>query len=246
MTGFHDEARPVSRLTPPAAPEEFASPLKVLNDAGDLVSPTSWAAKAVRLVFECDPMETAEKWFAGDWEAYARCAEVWGNLGKFCADLAANIDAGNRELDTTWDGRAADAAYAYFQAMQGNLRDIQHSLEEMRREYLVASHGIWSTAEAVGQVLGEIGDCAATVAVSWAVGACASWTGMGAAARLCGGRRGIDAHGRTLGRGDRIGERPATQKSTQPTDRWRTWGGEMTGALNGFPLPRSAYDHPAV
>lgn len=245
MTGFHDEARPVSRLTPPAAPEEFASPLKVLNDAGDLVSPTSWAAKAVRLVFECDPMETAEKWFAGDWEAYARCAEVWGNLGKFCADLAANIDAGNRELDTTWDGRAADAAYAYFQAMQGNLRDIQHSLEEMRREYLVASHGIWSTAEAVGQVLGEIGDCAATVAVSWAVGACASWTGMGAAAGYAVGAAEL------MRMAELWGEATALVNALQlkidaAYGQVANLGGEMTGALNGFPLPRSAYDHPAV
>ncbi|MCC3768454.1 WXG100 family type VII secretion target [Streptomyces sp. UNOC14_S4] len=179
-TDIKGATRPVDHLKPPGEPEEFFSPLDLLNDAGDLVSPAFWVSEVLEFAISCNPLEESRKYFAGDWEAYARVAGTWANLAAFCEALAADIESGNRLLGTDWQGEGADAAGARFTALCAKLRAIKGALENMRDEYGAAAHAISVASEAVGQFLGLIGDAAATAAIAWAAGAAMSWTGWGA------------------------------------------------------------------
>ncbi|WP_116211166.1 hypothetical protein [Streptomyces olivoreticuli] len=179
-TEFRDVVRPTDCLRPPGTPEEFTSPIDTLNAAGDLVSPSFWMSKVLDFALALDPLEEGRKYFAGDWEAYARSAEAWANLAGFCEGLATNIESGNHLLGGAWQGEAAAAADVYFASLCGKLRAIKGSLETMHKEYLVAAHGVSMTGEAVAQLMGLIGDAAATAAIAWAAGGLTAWTGWGA------------------------------------------------------------------
>ncbi|RLV08241.1 hypothetical protein CTZ27_05295 [Streptomyces griseocarneus] len=179
-TGIKDTVRPTDHLKPPGEPEEFFSPLDVLNGAGDLVSPAFWVSEVLEFAISCNPLEESRKYFAGDWEAYARVAGTWANLAAFCEGLATNIESANRLLGTDWQGEGADAAGARFTALCARLRAVKGALEDMHDEYEAAAHAISVAGEAVGQLLGLIGDAAATAAIAWAAGAAMSWTGWGA------------------------------------------------------------------
>lgn len=248
MTGgdpYADVARATARLTAPGEPERFVAPLRILDGVSTLISPAAWAAEILALVFDFDPLEEAQRYLAGDWEAYARCAELWANLARFCEDLAANLEAGNRRVGAAWDGHAADAAQAYFDSLAENLQDIKCSLETMHTQYLVTASGVSTTADAVGQLLGQIGDSAATAAICWAAGTALSWTGWGAVSGYAVGACELV----------RIGELWAEVTRTVNALRWKTdaaygvlatVGAEVAGGFNEFPLPPAGYTHPAV
>jgi hypothetical protein len=242
---FTDVAEPASRLKAPAAPKEFSSPLEVLNQAGDLISPTYWVNEILAAATGFNPMDKAKEYFAGDWEAYAKCGEVWENLGKMCADISANINSGNRELDASWDGNAADAAFNYFKAMADRCEELQSDLNTLSTQYSVVSQGVWSTAEAVSAILGEIGDAAATAAISAAAGTLTSWTGWGAAvgyglaaAEIL---RIINMWGNAT---ETINKAQLIVNSAMGFTE--SVGGELAGKFHDFQLPGHAYDNTVV
>ncbi|MFI9764889.1 hypothetical protein ACIHFB_43990 [Streptomyces sp. NPDC051963] len=242
---FTDVAEPTSRLKAPGAPEEFSNPLDLLNQASDLISPTYWVNEILTAATGFNPMDKAKEYFAGDWEAYAKCGEVWENLGKLCDDISENLKAGNRELDATWDGNAADAAFNYFKAMADRCDELQSDLSALSTQYGIVSRGVWSTAEAVGAILGQIGDAAATAAIAAAAGTLVSWTGWGAAVGY--GLAGfeilriidlwVDAT-KTINNAQLIvnGAMGVTESV----------GGELAGKLRDFRLPGDAYDNAVV
>lgn len=242
---FTDVAEPTSHLKTPQKPAEFHSPLELLNKASDLISPTYWVTEILEASTGFNPMDKAKEYFAGDWEAYAKCSEVWGNLGKLTGDIAKNIDAGNGELDATWDGNAADAAFNYFKRLADRCDELQSDLDTLKTQYYVVSHGVWSTAEAVGAILGQIGDMAATAAISAAAGTLTSWTGWGAAVGY-----GLAAY-EILRIIDLWGDATKQINNTQllvngAVGALETVGGELSGKLHDFPLPGTAYDNPVV
>lgn len=190
-------------------------------------------------------MDKAKEYFAGDWEAYAKCGEVWENLGKMCADISKNLNAGNRELDATWDGNAADAAFNYFKAMADRCDELQSDLSALSTQYGIVSHGVWSTAEAVGAILGQIGDAAATAAISAAAGTLTSWTGWGAAVGY--GLAAVEI----LRIIDLWGDATKTINNAQlivngAMGVTESVGGELAGKFRDFQLPGNAYDNAVV
>lgn len=242
---FKDVASPTGHLKAPGTPDDFKSPLECLNKAGDLISPTYWASEIIAMSTGFNPMDKAKEYFAGDWEAYAKCAEVWENLGRMCAGISGNVDTGNRELDSTWDGNGADSAFGYFRALAERCDELRSDLDTLGTEYRVVSHGVWSTAEAVGAILGQIGDAAATAAIAAAAGTLTSWTGWGAAA----------GYGMAAYEVVRIIEMWSSATKivnnaqitvNGATGAMETVGGELAGRLRNFPLAGHAYDNPAV
>ncbi|GAA2468176.1 hypothetical protein [Streptomyces macrosporus] len=242
---FKDVAEPTTHLKPPETPEEFKSPLEVLNKAGDLISPTYWMNEIIAASTGFNPLDKAKEYFAGDWEAYAKCAQLWENIGKMCADIADNVHAGNRELDATWDGNGADSAFVYFKNLADRCEDLQSDLKILSDKYGVVSHGVWSTAEAVGAILAQIGDAAATAAIAAAAGTMTTWTGWGAAVGY-----GLAAFEilriiemwsnatKLINKGQII--------VNSAMGSMETVGGELAGKLHDFPLPGRAYDNPLV
>ncbi|MGW6904984.1 hypothetical protein [Streptomyces sp. NPDC054940] len=242
---FTDVAEPVAHLKAPGAPEEFHSPLEFLNKVSDLISPTYWVSEILEAAIGFNPMDKAKEYFAGDWEAYAKCAEAWENLGKLCEDIGRNVDSGNQSLDASWDGNAADAAFLYFKSLAERCDSLQADLNSLSEKYGVVAHGVWSTAEAVGAILGQIGDAAATAAISAAAGTLTSWTGWGAAVGY--GLAAIEIV-RII---DLWGDATKLVNNAQLVVNGamaviETLGGELSGKLNDFDLPGQAYDNKVV
>ncbi|MFJ1993302.1 hypothetical protein [Streptomyces asiaticus] len=242
---FTDLSEPTSHLTAPKAPSEFTNPLKPLNDASDLISPTYWVNEILSMALGFNPKEKAQEYFAGDWEEYSKCSEAWGNLAKLCSEVSKNIDSGNKFLDKTWDGNAADAAYAYFKNIAEKCDELHSELNALKDEYFVIAEGVWSTAEVVGTILSQIGDLAATAAISAAAGTLLSFTGWGAA----------------------VGYGLAATQILQIIEEWGkltktvndfqlvfhlgmatlgTIGGGIATKFAEFPLPKNPYDNPVV
>ncbi|MDQ0990937.1 hypothetical protein [Streptomyces sp. V3I7] len=239
---FTDVTEPTGRLKAPENPADFHSPLKVLNDASDLVSPTYWVNEIIKASTGYNPLDKAKEYLAGDWAAYAKCGEVWESLGKMCADISENINAGNRELDATWDGNAADAAFNYFKALAERCDELQADLSALSTQYGIVSHGVWSTAEGVGAILGQIGDAAATAAISAAAGTLTSWTGWGAAVGY--GLAGFEI----LRIIELWGDATKMINNAQlivngAMGVTESVGGELAGKLRDFRLPAEAYDN---
>ncbi|MFJ2892925.1 hypothetical protein ACIO53_43570 [Streptomyces sp. NPDC087305] len=183
MSDFTDVIEPTTLLRAPSAPEEYAQGpiLDTFNSCGDLMSPTYWLTEAYTAVFGFNPLDEAIKWFAGDWESFAKCGDVWGQLGQAVEAVSDNIRSGNRTLDKAWDGRAADAAYTYFHTCAAKLEEIRGEFDKLRTEYDHLAHSAYSTAQAVNGYLGGIIDGLLITAVEMAAGTTLSWTGVGAA-----------------------------------------------------------------
>ncbi|MFJ4899709.1 hypothetical protein [Streptomyces sp. NPDC088727] len=224
---------------------ETLNPVKALNQAADLISPTYWVNEILDMALGFNPMDETKKYFAGDWEAYAKCGEVWGNLGKLCMDISKNVNAGNITLDRTWDGNAADAAYVYFKDIADRCDDLQSELDTLKTEYDVISQGVWAAAEAIGSLLGAIGDSAAVAAIAAAAGTMMSWTGWGAAV------------GYGLAAAEIVKIVELWGKTTAAVNKYQliiqaadaiiaTAGGTIATKFADFPLPNGAYDNPVV
>ncbi|HEX5566131.1 MAG TPA: hypothetical protein VFY14_04195, partial [Streptomyces sp.] len=112
-------------------------------------------------------------------------------------------------------------------------------------QYGVVSHGVWSTAEAVGAILGQIGDAAAVAAISAAAGTLTSWTGWGAAVGY--GLAAIEITRIIKLWGDATKSINAAQLVVNGAmGTIETVGGELAGKLHDFPLPGHAYDNPVT
>ncbi|MFJ4848760.1 MULTISPECIES: hypothetical protein [unclassified Streptomyces] len=243
--GPADVVEPARHLVAPGAPAEFHSPLEVLNQAGDLISPAFWMAEICDVALGFQPMDEAKEYFAGDWETYAKCAQVWERLGSTLGDVSRNIGAGRDCVDSTWDGNAADAARAYFDGIAGRCDGLQAELDALGTQYKVISHGVWSAAEAVGAVLSGIADAAAMAAISAAAGTMTSWTGWGAAV-------GYGAAALEIARivelwGEATQAVNAAQRLVNAAlGAVEQAGGGLATAFHDVPLPGAAYDNPAV
>lgn len=182
MGDFADVIEPTTLLKTPSAPEEYSQGpiLDTFNDCGDLLSPTYWLTEAYQAVFGFNPLDVVVQWFGGDWEAFAKCGDVWRQLGEAVAAVSDNVQAGNKTLDLTWDGHAADAAYAYFHKFASKLDQIKEQFDKLKTEYGHLSHAAYSTAEAISGYLGGIIDGLLITAIEMAAGTALSWTGAGA------------------------------------------------------------------
>ncbi|QNS03770.1 hypothetical protein [Streptomyces xanthii] len=183
MSDFTDVKEPTSLLHAPKAPEEFSQGpiLDTFNDCADLMSPTYWVTEAYNAVFGYNPLDEVVQWFAGDWESFAKCGDVWDQFGKAVAAVSDNVEAGNKTLDITWDGRAGDAAYKYFFELAGKLDEVKDQFDKLKTEYDHLSHAAYSTAEAIKGFLGGIIDGLLITAIEISAGTLLSWTGIGAA-----------------------------------------------------------------
>ncbi|HZG07319.1 MAG TPA: hypothetical protein VE546_27775 [Streptomyces sp.] len=242
---FKDVVEPTSHLKAPGTPDEFKTPLEVLNKASDLISPTYWMNEIIAASTGFNPLDKAKEYFAGDWEAYAKCAEVWENIGKLCADIAENTRAGNKELDSTWDGNGADSAFVYFKNLADRCEELQSDLNTLSTKYTVVSHGVWSTAESVGAILAQIGDAAATAAIAAAAGTLTSWTGWGAAVGYGLATFEVLSIVKMWGNATKlINNCQITVNGAMGSIE--AVGGELAGKLHDFPLPGHAYNNPLV
>ena len=179
--GFEDVADPVERLKKPQVGDndEPSTPYRDLTSYGDVFSPSAIADWACGKFLGFHPVDEAKHALGGNWEEYAQCAKAWRALGSFCDDLAKNLESGNKSLDLTWSGNAADSAYVYMGTLAKDIAAMKGSFDKLGEQYEIVTDGVWNAAEACGDLLSQILDLAAVIGITAAAGASTSWTVFG-------------------------------------------------------------------
>ncbi|MEV6173937.1 hypothetical protein AB0L99_37705 [Streptomyces sp. NPDC051954] len=245
---FEDVADPAERLKTPEVDgdkEEPSTPYRDLTSYGDVFSPSALASWVFEKFLGVNPMDEAKNALGGNWEEYAQCAKAWHSLGLFCDDLARNLESGNKSLDVSWSGNAADAAYVYMGTLAKDIAALQGSFEQLKEQYETVTDGVWNAAEACGDLLSGMLDLAIVIGLTMAAGASTSWTLLGP----------------VVAAGAVAGEVVAminlwSRLTTVITEvgivvSAATASVEQIGHLHQanmikFPLPGSGYDHPGV
>jgi uncharacterized protein YukE len=244
---FADTVEPVDNLNAPSTPAEFSRGLvgDSVNTVSDWLSPSEWALKTVEFVFGFNPLEEAIAWFTGDWESYVKCGEMWLSTGKLARDVAANLRSGNKELDSTWDGHAADAGYAYFDELANKIGALEGDLKELQGHYTEVALAVSRAADLIKGLLEQLADEAIIAEAELAAGTLLAETGVGAVAGYAAAALEIAEMIKTWGR---ITE--AYSAAQQAVDVATTASGALVGrlgvALKSFPKPGDSYDNPAV
>lgn len=110
------------------------------DDFLETVSPGAQILHLLADVIGWNPVEKVTGKVIGDWEAFGRCANVFDKLGEFDKSVSLNIGSGNRELDASWDGNAADAAWIFFDRLSITVGSQQKPLHDLAEQYKVAAH----------------------------------------------------------------------------------------------------------
>ncbi|WP_159029256.1 hypothetical protein [Streptomyces viridochromogenes] len=180
--GFEDVVDPAGRLKKPQVDgdkDEPSTPYRDLTSYGDVFSPSAVASWVFEKFLGVNPVDEAKNALGGNWEEYAQCAKAWEALGLFCDDLAKNLQSGNRSLDVTWSGNAADAAYVYMDTLAKDIAAMKGSFEQLKEQYEIVTDGVWHAAEACGDLLSGMLDLAIVIGITMAAGASTSWTLVG-------------------------------------------------------------------
>lgn len=244
---FADTVEPVRHLTSPGMPEEFSKGLvgDAVSTVGDWLSPSVWALQTVKFAVGVDPLEEAISWFTGDWESYAKCGEAWASTGALVKDIATNLRSGSAQLDASWQGNAADAAYVYFDELARTTEALESDLKELKTYYDEAAMAVSTGLDLVKGLLTELADQAIIAEAELAAGTLLAETGVGAV--MCYGAAVLEIAGmvRTWGR--------MTEAYAAAEDSVRTavtGAGLVCGrigvALQSLPEPGASYDNPVV
>ncbi|MEU5051837.1 hypothetical protein [Streptomyces sp. NPDC021096] len=242
---FTDVVQPTEYLVPPRKPEEFTDPLLSVNAVCDFLSPGGWFLKLAELMLPRNPVEWAQEQLAGDWAAYAKCAESWQRMGQACGAVARNVESGGRGIARTWDGNAAEAALLYFDALRKNLEDVREALDRMGDEYRAVAQSISLTGQAIGGCISAMVDALVTMSITAAATAALGWTGCAAAMGYAIGAMEAQVILKEWQRMTRLISAAQLAVNSGYAVMGHI-GGEVMAKLNAFPLPRAGYDHPAV
>ncbi|MDO3647610.1 WXG100 family type VII secretion target [Nocardia mangyaensis] len=178
MTGTTTR-NPVAFLSDPQ-PNDPIPDLVELIINGNAVSPTYWINYILKSTIGYDPLTYTTNSISGDWEAMQKAGTAVGNLSDYLRSYSLEVSKAAREMDSTWDGNAADAAMDYFgelttaiTAQASALKDISATIEE----YSLSSYYM---AQVVCGMLQEVFDWAIIAAIKAAASAAMASTGVGA------------------------------------------------------------------
>ncbi|MEU4419792.1 hypothetical protein AB0F81_04150 [Actinoplanes sp. NPDC024001] len=179
---FSDATDPLRRLTNPEEHSEsiLGQPFSNVSVALDWLSPSHVVNELVKQTTGHDVFGEAAAAFAGDWELVWQCAGAFRNLAGALQDLGINLSCGNVELDLSWDGNAADAAFTYFAGLSAAVSEQQVPLNELAKAYETAAEGTYRLMEGVSGILKDISDAAMIAALAAYAGTASFGTGVGA------------------------------------------------------------------
>ena len=242
---FDDVADPLGHLKDPdehtesILGEPFSNPAAVL----EWLSPSHIISEFVTMVTGYDVFEEAAKLFSGDWEQVWRAAGAFRNLGDALQEIGINVSHGNVELDSSWNGNAADAAYLYFADLSSAISSQQIALSQLAASYERAAEGTYRISETVSTIMKDIMDAAMIGAVAASAGTATIESGVGF----------VTGWGIAAYEAYKIAELAdkARKLIAIATTVVGTATGEIqtlmadTGVLAQYPLPGAGYKHPA-
>lgn len=243
---FQDAQEPTTYLTNPTAKaneflgQPFADPGTVL----DWLSPTHIVNEFIKSLCGYDLFGEAAKFFSGDWEMVWNAGGAFSALAEACQAIGINLSSGNLRLDQSWEGNASDAAYVYFMELASAISAQQFALRKLAEQYCQAADGTWRLANLYSGILKDIYDAALIAALAAAAGTATIETVVGpiigysvAAYEAWKILTMIDRAKKIMdlalkGMNGIVGVIGATRAEA--------------GEFLKHPLPRGAYDHPAV
>ncbi|MGW1259146.1 hypothetical protein ACWD5Q_29185 [Streptomyces sp. NPDC002513] len=244
---FADAVEPVSNLKAPSKPDDFSKGVitDTVSTVSDFLSPSEWALEIIQFVFGINPLEEAISWFTGDWESYVKCGEMWANTGSFAQDVASNLKSGNRALDSTWNGNAADSAYVYFDELAKKIGSLEGDLKELQGAYNDVGLAVSRSADLIKGLLEQLADEAIIAEVELSAGTLLAETGVGAVMGYAAAALEIAEMIKTWGRATEVYS--AAQNAVDAaTAASGLVVGRISVALQSFPEPGQSYDNPAV
>lgn len=252
---FADKEDASSYLKPPGGGDGYvadwvgefsAHPLeKLAGTALDFASPSATVLEFIKLMTGWDPLGDFVAWMAGDWESFLNCADVWGALADLCGAISRNIKAGIIELDATWQGNAADAAYIYFDEIDSKFLALQETFNSLKDYYFRISGEVYSFAEFYKGKLVDVLDLGLKALLNFLAGDAAAASVVGAAAA-------VPFYAMAALQIVRVMERwkEATEGIGKAVAYTNAAMGVINGVLaetcnrvNGFPVPGSSYDN---
>ncbi|MEU1254403.1 hypothetical protein ACWHLZ_24350 [Streptomyces chartreusis] len=251
---FADKEDASSHLKPPGGADGYVAdwagefsehPLeKLAGTALDFASPSATVLEFIKMMTGWDPLGDFVSWMAGDWESFLNCADVWGGLADLCGSISRNIKAGNIELDGTWQGNAADAAYTYFDELGSNLLNLQETFNSLKDYYFRVSGEVYSFAEFYKGVLVDVLDLGLKAMLNWLAGSAAAGSVLGAAAAVPFYAMAALQIVRVMERWKEATERigAAVKYTNLAMGAINAALAETCNRVNGFPVPGSAYD----
>jgi hypothetical protein len=152
---------PTAFLVPPTEPDQnwtngFIDPAFLFN----YVSPTAYLNEFINIVTGRNVIGLLTESIAGDWGKIWAFGDAMTNLGRWAEQVAADLQRGMNELDSSWNGNAADAAYNYFTTMAVEISDLRFALTDIGEAYRVAAKGAWGYAQQMGNLLQALVDLA--------------------------------------------------------------------------------------
>lgn len=172
---------PTNFLVEPNQPDAsltkgFANPLGIL----DAISVSHWVNQIIKEVAGYDLIGHVTNFFVGDWEAFYKAGDAYGNLGQSLQAIGRNVSLVASQMDGNWDGQAADAAFVYFRQLAVATVQQNIVLSQIKENYHEAARAIWLLADTVGGLIKMIIDKAIIIGVSAAAGTALIKTGVGA------------------------------------------------------------------
>ncbi|MFC7527574.1 hypothetical protein [Actinoplanes sp. GCM10030250] len=240
---FADAAEPLQHLTSPTGHSESILGQPFSSTAAlDWLSPTHLVNEFVKTVSGYDVFGDAAAAVSGDWELVWQCAGAYRALAGALQDIGVNVSAGNIQLDQSWDGNAADAAYTCFTALSAAVSAQRIPLTELAKGYEQAAEGTYRLTEALSGLMKDIADSALIGALGAAVGTATIQTGVGF----------VTGWGVAAYEAYKIGQMTARAREIiaagsavigTATGFIQSASGD-TSALARHPLPQAAYHHP--
>jgi hypothetical protein len=174
---------PTTYLVAPGEPDDsisngFVNPL----DAFNYLSPSAWINDAIKNLTGVDVFGWCTDWLTGDWEAIWKFGDATKNLAECLQETGINIQHGAIDMDYSWDGNAADAAYKYFSNFAAATSGQQIALYQIGDNYHKAAQGAWQLSNQLGNILQALADKAIIAGIAWAAGTATTETGIGAVA----------------------------------------------------------------
>lgn len=166
---FKDLAEPQALLDPaPKDPAYATDQAHSIADSLALLSPSGLVGEISTWIFDENIFESAAKNFTGDWNAVHKCGIAFRQVADASAAIGLNIKVGNEDLDQTWNGNAADAAYVYFRNLSDVIRNLEDELRNVGDQYVETAERTFYIGQVVAGILAEIVD-AIVVAIAGSV-----------------------------------------------------------------------------
>lgn len=179
-SGFADKVDATDRLKAPGGADGYSAGFvselkelpveKTLGTLLDFGSPSAMALEFIKMFTGWDPVGDFTSWLAGDWESFQECADAWGSLEGVSDGVTVNVRAGNVELDSSWQGNAADAAYAYFDELGGRLDSLAETFNSLQAQYEDIARTVYSFAELIKSIIMDAIDLGLQGAIKVAAG----------------------------------------------------------------------------